>query len=259
MLHKVVTAFRVFRDQGLQGGLSRVRTQYGFLFPQTAKSAWRDGIAPELEFWDSYFRTKGLQWSDTYERRFNPQLPLQPRPLSLLPDTQEVFILDVGAGPLTYLGKVAEGKKINIIAVDPLADEYNKILNKYMIEPIVRTQKADAEKLVAHFPRDTFDLVYARNCIDHSYAPVRAIRQMLSIVKKGCYILMEHHPEEATAAGHHGFHQWDFTRGNSGHFIIVSRRGRWNVTETFRKVCDVRCEILSEAGQRWIVTSLRKK
>ena len=50
--------------------------------------------------------TKGLQMGDNnYGKRFDPDLPLQPRPTDLLPPQTEVHILDVGAGPLTYLGK----------------------------------------------------------------------------------------------------------------------------------------------------------
>jgi hypothetical protein len=40
----------------------------------------------------------------------------------------EISILDVGAGPLTWLGFRYPGKKLTIVPVDPLADEYDWLL-----------------------------------------------------------------------------------------------------------------------------------
>jgi len=64
---------------------------------------------------------------------------------------------------------------------------------------LVRTIRLEAENLTDTFCPDTFDLVYARNCIDHTYNPERAILQMISVVKRNRYVLMEHKPNDITA------------------------------------------------------------
>jgi len=226
---------------------------------QTTKGKWENGIESELRFWDNYFRTKGLQWSDYYGMQFDPTLSLQQRAAALLPDQVDVYILDVGAGPLTFLGKTLEGKQLHITAVDALADEYDRILEKYKIEPLVRTEKLDAEMLTNRFAANTFDLVFARNCIDHSYDPELSIRQMVTVVKVGCYLLMEHNPDEADTRGYSGLHQWNFSMNDVGEFLIRSRQSEVNVTQKYRDLCTVTCECVTELGERWLITKFHKK
>ena len=111
VLQKAKTAITLLRQGNFHVILLKLGLQ--FKLPQPVKAAWKAGIKHEIDFWDRYFLTKGLQWSDTYGRRLDPNLPLQPRCTALLPLSQkEVFILDVGAGPLTYLGKKCAGKSL---------------------------------------------------------------------------------------------------------------------------------------------------
>src|SRR6185312_774648 len=153
---------------------------------QSGTAAWQAGIQHELQFWDEYIRTGGGPWADIYRFRIDPNGPLQPRPAALLPAKKCVKVLDVGAGPLTCLGKIHNGEKIDLAAVDPLAVGYNQILEKYSISPPVRTEEAAAEELAKKFPPNSFDLVYARNCIDHSYNPEVAVLQMIEVTMPGC-------------------------------------------------------------------------
>src|SRR5205823_14175422 len=73
------------------------------------KIVWQaKGVDPELSFWRRWLESKGMHWPDDYRRRLDPNALLDELPLSCyigqLPD-DSVSILDVGAGPLTYLGK----------------------------------------------------------------------------------------------------------------------------------------------------------
>jgi len=262
ILKKFQSAINVLSQKdGLHRILVILRDQYSLPIPQSSRSRWKAGIDSEINFWDSYFRTKGLKWSDDYQSRFDPELPLQARVASLLPAAlSEVNILDVGAGPLTYLGKKLHGKNINISAVDPLADEYDKILKKYKINPLIHTKKCDAEKLEKVFPRNAFDLVFARNCIDHSYCPEKAIISMINILKKNCYVLLEHIPNEAENENYKGLHQWNFSRSNNGDFLISSKLGEVNMTRKYADLCDISCEIIDEGGNgAWLITKILKK
>jgi len=228
--------------------------------PQSAKSKWKAGFKSEIQFWDVWFCKRGLQWADQYRNSFNPDLPLQQRPAALLPSQTEIHILDVGAGPLTFLGKIYKGKLVNITAVDPLADEYDRIFDKNKIQPIVRTQKLAAEDLTKRFPSSKFDLVFARNSIDHAYNPERAILQMIDVVKSGRYVLLEHTPNEAENANYSGFHQWNFFMSANGNFIISSKFEKVNMTKKYAGLCTITCEIVNEGRHGdLLITRIQKK
>jgi SAM-dependent methyltransferase len=256
LLHRTRAAVTFVKEDGIVGLLS-ILFRLGLPNPLSAESKWRFGIRSEVRFWDRYFRTKGSDWPETYPLRFDPGLPLQARPAALLPSQSEVDVLDVGAGPLTYLGKTQPGRRIRITAVDPLADEYDRLLSQHGIRPLVRTQKLAAEQLTERFPPESFDLVFARNSIDHSFDPELAIGQMISVVKKGGYVLLEHQPNEAEGEHYTGLHQWNFSMSASGDFMIASRLRSVNMTRKYAAQCRITCEMVrDEEAEVLVVTRI---
>lgn len=262
ILRKARTAVKVFRKGGFDGIVS-ILNKYGLPIPRSAQSRWKTAMELEVQFWDAYLCTKGLQWGGGgFKARLNPDLPLQPRLAALLPPQTEIHILDVGAGPLTHVGKVYEGKRVNITAVDPLADEYDRLLNKHQIQPLVRTQKLVAEDLTKRFPSSIYDLVFARNCIDHACNPERAIVQMIDVVKSGRYVLLEHRPNEANNESYTGFHQWNFSMSANGEFLISSKFKKVNMTKKYAERCIITCEMVIERKDRdWLmlITRIQKR
>lgn len=260
LCRKARNAVRIFREHGFHAIVAILVSKYGLPLRQSHKSIWNAGIKSEIRFWSDYFRTRGLQWTESYGNRFDPDLPLQPRPAALLPPQADVKILDVGAGPLTYLGKRHGGNYVKITAVDPLADEYDRMLEKYRIQPVVRTQKLAAEDLTKRFRPGTYDLVFARNCIDHSYDPERAILQMIHVVKRGRHVLLEHLPNEAESEKYSGLHQWNFAASADGDFVISSKVEKVNMTKKYATLCKITCEIVNEEdGIDWLVTRIEKR
>lgn len=168
---------------------------------------WEQGIESELGFWRTYVATRGGDWPEEYTFRTDPASHLQPHLAELLPDRTHVSILDVGAGPLTYVGKVWPGHAVEVRAVDALADGYNTILQEANVSPPVATETCRTEELARMFEPDTFDLVCAVNTLDHSYDPMTAIRQMATIAPM---VYLEHHTNEAEVEGYQGMHQWNF-------------------------------------------------
>ena len=164
---------------------------------------------------------------------------------------------------MTTLGKKVPGKTIVISAVDPLADDYARILQKYQIEPLVKTQQLAAEDLATKFPPNTFNLVYARNCIDHASNPEKAVLQMVEVVKSGGYVLLEHFPDEAINENYHGLHQWNFSMDSQGDFIIRSRHAAVNMTQKYLERCKIQCEIVKDSGPggkvAWLITRILKR
>jgi SAM-dependent methyltransferase len=62
------------------------------------------------------------------------------------------------------------------------------------VVPPVRTRRCDSERLLDMFEPDSFDVAYASNTLDHSYDPLRAIRQMIAVVRPGGIVLLQHFP-----------------------------------------------------------------
>lgn len=220
--------------------------------------AWKAGLAEERWFWDTYLRTGGFRWPEEYRTRMDPEVPLQPHLAELIPDrcSDPVQILDVGSGPLTAIGKRWGERRLAIVAVDPLARWYEHLFDRYRIEPAVRPVECRAEALRALFGESTFDLVHARNCIDHGVDPPRAIQSMLDVVKPGGCVYLEHAVNEGKNERYRGLHQWNFFQGNDGDFHVGGRRGEINATRRFSG----RAEITTSVGpDQWIRVILRKR
>jgi SAM-dependent methyltransferase len=156
---------------------------------------------------------EGGRWGAEYEQRLNASTPFlyQDTLLSTRAHGQTSFnVLDVGAGPLTCCGyrvTLEPNMQLNVSAVDPLAEDYDRALQKAGVVPVVRVRRAPAEELASHFAADHFDFVFSRNALDHSRDPVRALRQMLTIVKPGRLVLIELMENEADHMGYDGFHR----------------------------------------------------
>lgn len=148
------------------------------------KEQWSNGIKNEFDFWAKWLETKGREWPDDYLFRIDPDAELQAEIAGLLADISGIpKILDVGAGPMTKLGKKMKGVAIDLTAVDALADIYGE-LNYPTGLPLVRTQKCDSEKLSEKFSANSFDLVNATNTLDHSYDPITAIKEMIKVTNR---------------------------------------------------------------------------
>ena len=213
------------------------------------RAIWETGKASELDYWRSWLRTKGcLSPEDCspeeYKKRFvDPESALEDRIRKHLnaPHGATVSILDVGAGAATKLGKRWEGRTIKITAVDPLADDYGRLLEEFGLTPLVQTQPGEVERLTERFPRNCFDLVYMENALDHSYDPLIGIRQMLEVVKPGGYVLLEHYVNEGEWGGYGDWHRWNFCI-DYGHFIIWNPKTRFSVNDAVGDIAQVTTE-----------------
>lgn len=219
-------------------------------------SSWLKGIAFELDFWDSWFRTKGREWPEDYARRvqrtreaeawfLNPR-SAPPRLIRVLirlfgrvPKPWSLRILDVGAGPISVLAPYYRGLPLNITAVDPLAPFYAEFAKRYRVKRPIETQQGSAEDLTAYFPLESFDIVHCQNALDHSFDPVRGIEEMLLVTKMGGRLGLVHNRNEAETENYQGFHQWNFDVRDE-HFIIWNRETEVDVSATFAAYSDIK-------------------
>ena len=176
---------------------------------------WRTRKSSEVDFWAGWLvGAPGTeQWASDRRSRLDPDThirdPLVCAELERSP-AEEVSILDVGAGPVTWLGFRYPGKTLTIVAVDPLADEYERLLREAGLDPPVRTIRVAGEALLEHFGSRRFDIAYATNALDHSADPFAIISNMLTVVRPGGVVILRHKRNEGEQARYGGLHQWNF-------------------------------------------------
>ena len=176
---------------------------------------WRTRKGSEVDFWaDWLVGAPGTeQWAGDRESRLAPDTqirdPLVRAELDRSP-AGEISILDVGAGPVTGLGFRYPGKTLKIVAVDPLAEEYERLLREAGLDPPIRTIRVAGEALVERFGPNSFDIAYASNALDHSADPLTIISNMAAVVRAGGIVLLRHKRNEGESARYWGLHQWNF-------------------------------------------------
>jgi SAM-dependent methyltransferase len=184
--------------------------------------AWQEALPSEAAFWKDYLRTRGASCraQKEFAFRFDPAAPLQRWAEELLPaGGGPLRILDVGAGPATWLGKRCAGRTLEIVPVDPLADAYHRLMAEEGVAAPAPTIACEAEELRERFGASSFDLVFARNSIDHARDAFRALSQMFALVRPGGALLLVHALEEGRREFYAGLHQWDFVMRGGELFI----------------------------------------
>lgn len=220
------------------------------------KLKWKLALPCEEKYWEGYISQKGgTEYADGFAERMNPETALQPHVRAHIraAEGSAVKILDVGAGPLTVLGKVWQGRSVEITAVDPLANDYARLLRKHHVNPPVKTQFCAAEKLGAKFSQNQFDLVYSRNALDHSYNPVEAIWQMLGVCKPGCVVLLQHLVNEGETERYYGLHQWNFNL-EGGRFVIWNKIRRSDIADEV----GASAHIAAAIEDKWLTVAMTK-
>lgn len=176
---------------------------------------WRTRKSSEVDFWAEWLvGAPGTEeWLSDRESRLAPDTqirdPLVRAELERNP-AEEISILDVGAGPLTGLGFRYSGKTLTIVPVDPLADEYERLLRDAELDPPIRTIRVAGEGLLEYFGSRRFDIAYASNSLDHSADPFTIISNMVAVVRTGGVVLLRHKRNEGESARYGGLHQWNF-------------------------------------------------
>lgn len=221
---------------------------------------WQEGTHSETNFWRDALRDPAKYWlADVFKFRTEPEAMLQPELCELLAqlDTKHVRILDVGAGPLSSLGKRWPDHEVEIVPVDPLCADYDRFLSEANVIPPVRTTKADAESLTARFADASFDMAYASNSLDHCRDPILAISEMLKVVRPGGYVYLWHFADEGEAENYHGLHQWNIG-ARSGDIIVSDGRKNTSLRTKFGDGAQLTVQEITAYGKPVAIGILRK-
>ena len=222
------------------------------------QQVWERELPTEVAFWEMWLRTGGHQYPWDFERRLDGVAELQePELLAWLERTprERARILDVGAGPLTWLGKTHPLTELELHAVDPLAEEYDRLLARFGIEPPVRTQPCRGEDLLERFEPQSFDAVFARNALDHAADPMRIIRAMIRLARPDGVVVLRHLEREGVHEHYEELHQWNFEVRN-GELHLWSPRAHHHVTHELAGEARTLARTDELDGHRWVVAVL---
>ena len=184
---------------------------------------WISGIQNEIDYWDSYMETRGALYQK--EAEFKEYTDLN-RTFLLENEISApvVHVLDVGSGPFSTCGLKTDQAKLHLTAVDMLSPVYQQLKRQHGIQSDITPVFGLMDTLEQQFGAETYDIVHISNALDHTFDPMMAIWQLLAVCKIGGKLILEHHQNEAEAAGYQGLHQWNCTLEN-GKFEI------WNLSD----------------------------
>jgi SAM-dependent methyltransferase len=186
---------------------------------------WQSGLPSEIAFWTRIIdgTYPNPDWVADMRQRISDQYPFPPCLAPFVNHERTTRILDVGAGPQTLIGHAGAPGPVEIVAIDPLADEYNTLLDRYGFKPRVRTRKGEGERL-SELGLGRFDIVFSQNALDHTYDPVRVIREMIAVCDGVLFFAGS--ANEAVKEQGEGLHQWNFLPVDNGDLVIWQMDGR---------------------------------
>lgn len=193
---------------------------------------WAECQKIELKFWDNWIAKRGDQWPDDFLKRLDQDKTCDASITSLINrKTANPKVLDVGAGPLSIFPPLlSDGRKVELTAVDSLAEEFADRLKKNDITPLTQTISVSAEKLDDSFPDNYFDFVYVRNALDQTYDPFASLEMMLKVVRKGSNIFLSHQSNLAAREEYSGTPQWNLTADHDS-LIVWNYNRRVNISK----------------------------
>jgi ubiquinone/menaquinone biosynthesis C-methylase UbiE len=101
-------------------------------------------------------------------------------------------ILDIGCGLISMYGNYVGEKKINLIAIDPLAHFYNIINERYQGELFSEEKRSSFGmfEFMADFYEENYaDYIIINNALDHCIDPFKSIIECLHVLKCGGYCI----------------------------------------------------------------------
>ena len=150
----------------------------------------------ELAYWDLELSLKGY-YPQVILNRLDPKRMGEEFPGYLMPIFETlrqdyrppIKVLDVGSGPLSMLALGDVRKYFELTAVDPLADRYKELLEKYGYSVEYGMARCFGERLVAAFGREVFHLVWIHNALDHTQCPDVVVKEMVQVLRTGGYLV----------------------------------------------------------------------
>ncbi len=188
------------------------------------------GAEEEVAFWRGAFERYKNDPSKSYIGvKLDPDRPLQGEiaervRISVDGEQKIARILDVGCGPLSTVGKKADGLDVELVGLDPLADEYQMLIDEAGLKSPHTSVAGFAEKASEYFGEGSFDYVHAENSLDHVQDAERAVAELQKTCRPDAVFFFRVFVNEGEHNHYSGLHQWNFDSYNGK--VIFWRPGQ---------------------------------
>jgi SAM-dependent methyltransferase len=221
----------------------------------SARERWKNALSSEIAFWEAIGSGSfpNPDWIEEFRTRATKGAEWRADLTPFLANGRVTRILDVGAGPHTHMGTRNAPGPLEIVPIDPLAEEYERILAANGIIPVIRTIPGEAERLGDYGFFDSFDIVFSRNALDHSYDPIHSVEQMLMCCRVGGRILLEGSINEGVKQRYQGLHMWNFEPQADNDLLVWNPEVRVHIRERLGDRAD-----LIASGKDWYRVVVRR-
>lgn len=193
--------------------------------------------------WKKYINENGLSFheynikknKEKLEKYWSESCPVNKRieaEIKNLP-TGRINLLDVGCGPFPKSGVYYKGNEIKRVLIDAMAKEYHLLLNNNGINTYgQKITCCNAEEVESVFKKKSFDIIYSKNALDHTYNPIKAIKQLANLLNENGIMILEHYLNEGEYTNYFGLHQWNFSIEKGSFYISdQTKKIRKNINE----------------------------
>jgi len=153
---------------------------------------WRLGT--EMAYWDSLLKDKDPDWvmEDICEEISDLVKEISPL----------VKILELGPGPRSRLTTGYDKGLYDLVAVDPLANDFKKHLGgrDFLVQ-------GTGEDMWTRFQSESFDIAYASNVLDHTSNPQLCMNHLVYLIRVGGYIIIQGNTNEGSRTDWQGLHK----------------------------------------------------
>jgi len=114
----------------------------------------------------------------------------------------DIKILEIGPGPRSRLTKGYNEALYDLVAIDPLADNFKEYLDgqDFLVQ-------GTAEEMHRLFEQQSFHIAYASNALDHTSNPQLCMNHLVYLTKVGGYIVIHGGVNEGTRTNWRGLHK----------------------------------------------------
>ena len=118
-------------------------------------------------------------------------------------------MLEIDSGPISNLAYYVDNDLFEVIAIDPLAEFYKKIMKNLKYEFPIKPISINCEKLMKFYRKETFHIIYAQNSIDHTDDPVICLNNAYHLLKNNGILFVRNNIKEGTRKNWIGLHKHD--------------------------------------------------
>lgn len=200
----------------------------------------------EVDFWVQAVANPNGEFHMDYEDRLNNteflKLDGSCSFLTSKLDNNSV-VMDIGCGLISKYGQnLSNSKKIQLLAIDPLAAFYNIINERYSSGRILNRHCHFGmfEFMASIYPENYSSAIIINNALDHCIDPYKSIIECLYVLKKGGTLHLNHRSAEAVFENYHGLHKWNIDYDDNNNFIIWNNENAVNISENLKNIANIK-------------------